>query len=182
MPASSIFFFRSSELGLFVLASQLFVDGLDLFVEVVLFLGAFHLAFDARLNRAVQLALFQLQLEQFNQALQASLRGEEFQQSLFVFDGKAQLGSQRVSQVRRIVIAHRGLQRIGLHVRRETQVLLNQLPEFLHQSIEACPFLVHHRGAAHQRHERAFGIFDAHHGGALATFDDDLDLAIVLLL
>src|SRR5215475_10890982 len=80
------------------------------------------------------------------------------------------------------MIAHCRLQRIGLHVWRQSQVLLDQLPDLLHQSIYSGSFLINNRGAPHQGHEGTVGILDAHHRSALATFDDDLNLSVVLFL
>ena len=50
------------KLGLLVLASKLFVNRLDLLVEVILFLRLLHLPLDARLNGAVKLPLIKLRL------------------------------------------------------------------------------------------------------------------------
>ena len=74
------------EFGLLVLAAQFFVNRLDLLVEVILFLRLLHLTLHASLNRAIELALFNFQLKQFNQPLQARLRRKQFQQALLVFD------------------------------------------------------------------------------------------------
>ena len=50
MPEVSIFFFSCSISFCFA-AAQFLLDGLELFVEVVLFLGALHLALHARIDR-----------------------------------------------------------------------------------------------------------------------------------
>ena len=62
-------FLQFFKLGLLVLAAQFFVNGFDLFVEVILFLRALHLALDARLDRSIQLPLLQLEFQQFDQPL-----------------------------------------------------------------------------------------------------------------
>jgi len=66
------------ELFEFVLlaAAQLLVDGLQLFVEVVLFLGALHLALHARIDVAVHVELFDLAFENLSDAGQ-TLQGIE---------------------------------------------------------------------------------------------------------
>src|SRR5215218_7861186 len=84
--------------------------------------------------------------------------------------------------MRRFLIAKRGLQCVGLRVRRQSQMLLYQLPDFLDECVQACAFFVDYRRAAHQRHERSVGILNTHSGGAFATFYHNLDLPILLFL
>ena len=74
------------ELALFA-AAQLLLDGLDLFVEVILFLGAFHLALYARLDGAVHVELFDFDVEHVADAAEALDRVKDFQQLLLFFDG-----------------------------------------------------------------------------------------------
>ena len=90
--------------------------------------------------------------------------------------------SERVGEMRRFLIAQRSLQRVGLRVRREPQMLLDELPDFLNQGIEPRAFFVDDRRAAHERHESAVAVFHAHSGGAFASLDDDFDLAVLLFL
>ena len=175
-------FLQIFEFGFFILAAQLFVNRFDLFVEVVLFLRLLHLPFHTRLNGAVELALFDLKFQQLNQALQTRLGRKQFQQSLFVFDGNAQLRSKCISKMRRVLITKRSLQRISLRFRRQTQMLFDQLANFLHQCVEARSVFVDHWSAFDQRHKSAIGVFDSHGGGTFATFHDDFDLAVILLL
>jgi len=51
-------FLQLVEFGALVLAAQLFVNRLDLLVEIILFLRLLHLALDARLDGAIELPLF----------------------------------------------------------------------------------------------------------------------------
>jgi hypothetical protein len=57
--------------------------------------------------------------------LQARLRGEDFEETLFVLHGDAQLRSQGIGQMRRVLITERRLQGIRLRVRRQPQMLLD---------------------------------------------------------
>jgi hypothetical protein len=41
-------------------------------------------------------------------------------------------------------------------------MLLDELADFLNQRVEACAFFVDDRRAAHQRHEGAIGVLNAH--------------------
>ena len=93
-----------------------------------------------------------------------------------------QLRCERIGEMRRFLVAQRCLQCVGLRVRRETQVLLDELTDFLDQRIETCAFFVDDRRAAHERHERAVGVFNADSRRAFATFDHHFDLAVLLFL
>src|SRR5688500_14132275 len=84
--------------------------------------------------------------------------------------------------MRWFLVAQRSLQRIGLRIRRQAQVLLDELPHFLNERVETCAFFVHDRSTTNERHESPVAIFDAHSGGAFAALDDDLDLSILLFL
>ena len=61
-------------------------------------------------------------------------------------------------------------------------MLFDQLRNLLHQSIRAHAFFVYDRRATGQRREGAVIVFDANCCGALAAFDDHLNLAVLLLL
>ncbi len=84
-------------------ATQLFLDGLDLLVEVVLFLRALHLSLHAGLDRAIHVQLFDLDIENVGDAIQ-SLHGiEDFQQLLLFFDRKLQVLGDGIAQLGGIV-------------------------------------------------------------------------------
>jgi len=72
----------------FFAAAKFFLNGLHFFVEVILFLRAFHLAFDARINVALNVQFFQLDVQNFFQLLQALDGIEHLEQFLFFFKGK----------------------------------------------------------------------------------------------
>ena len=61
-------------------------------------------------------------------------------------------------------------------------MLFNQLTNLLNECIKARAFFINDRRAFNQCHECAVGVFDAHSGGAFASFHDDFDLTIFLLL
>ena len=58
--------FQLVEFGSLILAAKLFVDGLDLLVEVILLLRFFHLALNPRLDGAIELPLLELNFEDFD--------------------------------------------------------------------------------------------------------------------
>ena len=67
------------ELCFLVFATELFVNGFDLLVEVVLLLRLFHLPLDASLDRAIELSFLDLGFKQLDQTLQTCLSREDFQ-------------------------------------------------------------------------------------------------------
>src|SRR4030095_657268 len=61
-------------------------------------------------------------------------------------------------------------------------MLFNELPDLLNQSIKSSPFFIHNRSAANERHESSISVFYANSSGAFTTFNDYLDLTVVLFL
>ena len=115
-------------------AAQLLLNGLDLFVQVVLFLRALHLPLDARLDVAVEVELFNLHVQHVGDARQANRGIEERQQILLLLDAQLQIGGDGVAQLGRLIHAHAGDD--GLVVERLLQldVLLEERGDALHQS------------------------------------------------
>src|ERR1044071_1965879 len=84
--------------------------------------------------------------------------------------------------MRWFLIAKRSLQCIRLGIRRKTKMLLNELTYLLDQGIEPGPFLVHDRSTTDEREKRTVSVFDSNSRCALASFNDNLDLTVVLFL
>src|SRR5687767_3059874 len=84
--------------------------------------------------------------------------------------------------MRRFLIAQRGLQCIGLRVRRQAQMLFDELTHLLDECVETRAFFVDDGSAANERHECAVCIFNAHSCSAFASLDYDFDLPILLFL
>ena len=82
-------------------AAQFLVDGLELFVEVILFLGALHLPLDAGIDVAVDVELFQFAFEDLGDAVQAVQHVEVFEQFLLFLDGNLQIGGDGVGKLGR---------------------------------------------------------------------------------
>ncbi len=107
-------------------AAQFFLNGLQLFVEVVLFLRAFHLALHARIDGAIHVQLFDFDFQNVGDAVQALQRLEKLQQFLLFFDGNLQVRGDRVGKLAGIFDAHGGDHRVVIQALRELHVLLEQ--------------------------------------------------------
>ena len=78
-------FLQLIEFALFA-ASEFLLNGFDLFVEVILFLGPLHLPLDPRLDGAIHVQLFNLDIENIANPAQALGRIEDFEQFLLFLD------------------------------------------------------------------------------------------------
>ena len=61
-------------------------------------------------------------------------------------------------------------------------MLLDQLTDFLHEGVQAQVLFVHGGRAPHQGGESAVVILNPHGGRALASFDNNLYLSVLLAL
>ena len=86
----------------FFAAAQFLLDGLDLLVEVVLFLRALHLALDARLDVAVEVELFDFDVEHVGDAREAGGGIEDGEQFLLLFDAELEVGGDGVRELGRL--------------------------------------------------------------------------------
>ncbi len=123
------------ELALFA-AAQLFLDGLDLLVEVVLFLRALHLPLDARLDVAVEVELFDFDVEHVGNARQARGGIEDAEQFLLFLDAELQVGGDDVGELGRLVHAHGGDDGFVVERLLQLDVLLEEGGDALHQLLE----------------------------------------------
>ena len=90
------------DLALFA-AAQFLLDGLDLLVEVILFLRLLHLALHAALDGAVHIELLDFDIEHLGDARQAVDRIEDFEQFLLLFDGELQVGAHGIGEFARLI-------------------------------------------------------------------------------
>src|SRR5688572_27944796 len=84
--------------------------------------------------------------------------------------------------MRRFLITQRGLKRVGLRVRSESKVLIDELADLLKQRVQTCAFLVDYQCATHQSHKRLIGIINADGRRTRRGFDNHIDLAFLLIL
>ena len=165
------------ELALFA-AAQLFLDGLDLLVEVVLFLRALHLPLDARLDVAVEVELFDFHVEHVGNARKAGGGVEDAEKFLLFLNAELQVGGDDVGKLGRLVHAHGGDD--GLVVERLLQldVLLEEVGDALHQLLERGRHFELRLGGAHRGHKEAVAIGDVNRFGPLDPFHQHLDVAV----
>ena len=125
------FLLQFVEFALFA-ASQFLLDGLDLLVEVILFLRLLHLPLDARLDGAVHVELFDFHVEHVADAAQSFGGIENLEQSLLFFDGELQVGGDGVGQLGRIFHAHGRDHGFVVQRLAELYILLEQAGDALH--------------------------------------------------
>ncbi len=125
MPAVSILLLQLVELALFA-AAEFLLDGLDLLVEVILFLRLFHLALHAALDGAVDIELLDLDIQHLGHAGQPVDGIEDFEQLLLFFDGQLQIRAHRVGQLARLVHADGRDHGFVVQVLAQLDVLLEQ--------------------------------------------------------
>jgi len=66
--------------------AEFFLNGLELFVKVILFLSAFHLALDAGIDIAVDVELFEFDFEDIGDTIEALERVGGFEEVLLFVD------------------------------------------------------------------------------------------------
>src|SRR6266446_1074676 len=84
--------------------------------------------------------------------------------------------------MRRILISKRSLKGIRLGIRGESKMLLNQRLYSLDKSLELRSVFFHGRRFSHERRKGSAIIFDAYGRGPFTSFDDNLDLSVILFL
>ncbi len=84
-------------------SSQFFLNGLELFVQVVLFLRALHLALHARIDVPVNVQLFELNFQNVANAIQPLHRIDGFQQILLLIHRQLQVCGNRIRKARWII-------------------------------------------------------------------------------
>ncbi len=91
--------------------------------------------------------------------------------------------AHRIGDLRGRDSAKAGVQRVGICVRRNAQKLFDQRMDLLQQPVRSKPGFVHRLHLSNVRVEHAVRVlFDPNGFAAVASFDDDLDLAVILPL
>ena len=162
----------------FFAAAQFLLDGLDLFVQVILFLRLLHLPLHPRLDGPVYIQLLDFDIQHVGDPRQA-LRGiENLQQFLLLFNGQLQVGRDHIRQLGRIFHPHRGNHRLVVQCLAELHILLEQRGHALHGRFQRGIRLVRKPRHPHRRLHKAFSIDHLQDLAALNAFHQHLDIAV----
>ena len=154
------------------------MDGLDLLVEVILFLRLLHLPLHARLDGAIHVQFFDFNIENLGDAREAFRGIKDFEQFLLFFNRKLKIGGDGVGQLCRIFHADgcdHGFVVKGLA---ELYVLFEERGDPLHRGFELC---IGFDGVTRQAdcglHE-SLAISYLQDFAALNSFNQNFDVAI----
>ena len=115
----------------FFAAAEFLLDGLELFVEVVLFLGALHLALHAGIDVAIDVELFEFDFEDVADAVEALDGIDGLEQVLLFVNGKLEVRGDGVGEARGIVDAGRGDHGVVVERLRKLDELFVEAGDFL---------------------------------------------------
>ena len=119
----------------FLIAAQLLLNGLHLLIQVVLFLGLFHLTLDPRVDGTIHVQLFDLRIQNVLQPVEPVHRIENFQQFLLFLDGDGQIGSHGIGQAIDVLDAHGGHHGVVIQVLAQFHILLEQRGDLVDQCL-----------------------------------------------
>ena len=159
-------------------AAEFLVNGLELFVQVVLFLRPLHLPLDARIDVAVHVELFDLALEDLGHAVQAVEHIEVFQQFLLFLDRNLQIGGDGVGKLAGIFNASRGNHGVVVQALGQLHVLLEEPVHALDRCLDLRRWFGAHRHQLDIRPVEAFVAGDLRHACALHSFDQHANVAV----
>ena len=159
-------------------AAQLLLDGLDLLVQVVLFLRLLHLPLDARLDGAVHVQLLDGHIQHIAHARQPRLRVEDIQQLLLLVDRKLQVGRNRVRQLGRLVHAHARRHRLVVQRLLQLHILLEERVNALHRLLHLRSHIELRLARAHGRNKKAVVVAHLDRPRPLHALHQHLDVAV----
>lgn len=162
-----------------VQVTQFLLDGLHLFVEVVLALALLHLRLHAAADALLHLLHVDLAVDQADQHFQAVAHGQRFQQALLVGQAHADVRGDGVGQARRLINARQRLQQLRRQLAVGLDVLLEQRHQRAGDGLDLARFalvsgLDLHRLAV----QRAVALVDVGDLYARQSFDKHLDGAV----
>ena len=162
----------------FFAAPQLFLDGFELFVQVILFLRAFHLPFHTRIDVAVDVQLFELDLQNVADAVQPFQRINRFQQILLFIHRQLQVGGDGVREPRWIIHARGRNHRVVVQALRKLNELLVKPGHFFDDLLDLRRILYACAEQPNRRAEEA--LFRGNRDGPrpFHAFDQNFDVAV----
>src|ERR1039458_7465105 len=162
----------------FFAAAQFLLDGLDFFVEVILFLRALHLALDAGLDVAVEVELFDFNVEDIGDASQARRGVEDGEQLLLFLDADLEVGGDGVRELGRLVHAHAGNDGLVIEGLLELDVTLKETGDALHELLGGRRHFEVALAGAYCGDKETVAVSHVDGFGALDALDEDLDVAV----
>ena len=159
-------------------AAQFFLDGLDLLVEVVLFLRALHLPFHPALHAAIHIQLLDFDVQHVGDAGQPLAGIKNIEQLLLLFDRKLQVGGDGVGELGRLIHADSGDHGFVIQRLLQLDVLLKQGSDSLHNCLDLRVYLKLPVGDPHRGHKKAIRVVHFHSLGPLQSFDQHFDVAV----
>ncbi len=161
-----------------LVAPQLFLDGPNLLVQVILALRPLHLTLDAALDGPVHVELLDFDVQDVGQARQPVHGVENLQQFLPLLDADAQVGRDGVGELPDLVHLDGGDHRFVVQALGQFHVLLEQRSHPLDEQFQAGG----RHGAVgrrfHRRPEVAFLGRDLQDLAALDAFHQHLDIPV----
>ena len=159
-------------------APQFFLNGLKLFVQVVLFLCPLHLALHARIDVAVDIQLFQLDFQDVADAIQPLEGINGFEQILLFIHRQLQVGGNRIRQARRIIHPRGGNHGVVIQALRKLDELFVQRGDFLNGLLDLRRWLDTRTQEPNRGTEEPFLRGDREGPRPLHAFDQNFDVAI----
>ncbi len=176
-PGRVDLFLQLVDFALFA-ASQLFLNGLQLFVQVILFLRPLHLPLHPRVDVAVDVQFFQLNVQNVPDAVQPLQGIHCFQQILLFIYGKLQVGGDRVREPRRIIYARGGDHGVVIQALGKLDELFVEAGHLFDDLLDLRRILHARPKQPHRRAEESFFRGDGQRPRAFHAFHQDFDIAI----
>ena len=138
----------------------------------------FHLALHATLNRTVHPELFRLDVQHLGNARQPVYRIKDLQQFLLFFNGQLEIGTNRISQLARIVHPNGRDHRLVVQILAELDVLLKQGGNSPRQSFQLWTLVDLKAEGANHSPEEAFVVSHRNQLRPLHTLHQNLNVAV----
>ena len=159
-------------------AAKLFLDRFELFVEVILFLGALHLALHASVDRAIDVELLDFDFQDIRDAVQPLHRLEYLQQFLFFLHRNLEIRGDGVGKLAGIVHAYRCNHRVVIQALRELHVLLEKSGDALGGLLRLRRWLGLQRNEFERSAKESLVAGNLHDFGAFRALDQHFDVAV----
>ncbi len=166
------------EVGTFLAFAELLLDGLDLFVEVILALALLHLPLDPAAYPLLDLEDVEFGLELGKQLLQPLGNIEQFENLLLRLELERQVSRDRVGQPPGFFDARQRSQDLGRYLLVELHVLVELRQDGASHRLDLVTTAFVGLYRRDHGDEQRPGVFDPLDAGPLGAFDEHLDGAV----